>query len=297
MGTEEGGTDDFEMSGGMQEQLAERHPPIVNPIPDPTTEEEWAQVHHRPCRVCGLPIEWTWAGTLQGPLLHPDRHKAPCGRGCRGAGVSPKQAEGGMLAFHDVDSCGEPECPGGMRPSYLPAYGYVPISIDELRHEVPWKRYTETRSECFMAPGEPYTYTYGKGIGVRSYTSIPLVPVVGRALRLVNEVLAKRNYGLMNGCFLNRYDHEREHLGWHADDFEGMDHDRPVVVMSFGAERELWWRRNGDEGVVPPERRIRLESGSLLIMPPGFQHKYQHRIPKGDRPMDVRISLTFRAFK
>ncbi len=39
-----------------------------------------------------------------------------------------------------------------------------------------------------------------------------------------------------------------------------------------------------------------VEPGSLFIMPPGMQHTHEHRIPKGDRAMGGRISLTFRRF-
>lgn len=100
----------------MQKILAERHPPIQNPIPDPTTEEEWAKVHYRPCHVCGQSIRWSWGSTLQGPWLAAEAHTAPCGRGCRGAGVSPVRAEGGLSVFHGAETCGEPSCPGGMVP-------------------------------------------------------------------------------------------------------------------------------------------------------------------------------------
>ena len=35
-----------------------------------------------------------------------------------------------------------------------------------------------------------------------------------------------------NVCFLNRYDDQRNHLGWHADDSPEMDHDHPIAVVS-----------------------------------------------------------------
>lgn len=52
---------------------------------------------------------------------------------------------------------------------------------------------------------------------------------------------------LFNGCFLNKYDNQHQHLGWHADDFVGMDADAPIAVMSFGAEREIWVKKQKEK--------------------------------------------------
>ncbi len=100
--------------------------------------------------------------------------------------------------------------------------------------------------------------------------------------------------GEFNVCFLNRYDGARNHLGWHSDDSPGMNHEHPIAVISFGEAREIWWREIGHTGVIPEENRQVLESGSLFLMPVGFQLAYQHKIPKGSHPMGPRVSLTFR---
>lgn len=199
-----------------------------------------------------------------------------------------------------------------MPPVYVPAF--MPPCIDRLLSEVPWEQRTTTRSECFMAPGPPYPYTYGQGRGVRTYMSIPMSDLVGDILARVNDWLAQRDvahgllgWGPMTGCFLNRYDHDRQHLGWHADNFDGMDHTRCVAVVSFGEPRPIWWRTNPparpenwatlpSDPAIPVESQV-LENGSLFLMPPGMQHTHEHRIPKGSRSMGPRVSLTFRAFK
>lgn len=185
-----------------------------------------------------------------------------------------------------------------MEPIYTPAFSPDHTEAKRLLAYTPWERRTDARSECFMAPGEPVPYTYGRDRGVRTYHSIPMTERVAEIMRHLNIRLERTQpgWGPMTGCFLNRYDHEREHLGWHADDFVGMDHSKCVAVVSFGAHREIWWRENGATGEVPPENRQLLEDGSLFIMPPGMQHTHQHRIPKGGRQMGPRVSLTFRAF-
>jgi hypothetical protein len=49
--------------------------------------------------------------------------------------------------------------------------------------------------------------------------------------------------------------------------------------------------------VVPPSQRIKLENGSIFLMPPGYQDTHLHRIPRHDLPCGPRVSLTFRTFK
>lgn len=183
------------------------------------------------------------------------------------------------------------------KPIYIPNWTTEPGIEHLLGPTIPWRRDTETRQECFMT-SVPYVYQYGTGRGIRTYTAVPITQTIEAVMQNLNDTLFwPLGYGEMNGCFLNRYDDHTQHLGWHADDFEGMDHERPVCVVSFGQPREIWFRENGVNGTVPKENRQILENGSLLIMPHGFQGTHQHRIPKGDRTMSPRVSLTFRAFK
>lgn len=181
-----------------------------------------------------------------------------------------------------------------MNPIYIDAK--IEGDIERLLTEIPWQDHTETRQECFMSDPGGLTYTYGQGRGVRTYTSIPYTRFVEKQLSIVNEFLRILNYNEMNGCFLNCYLHERQHLGWHSDNFDKMDHSCPVVSLSFGEPREIWWRPIGSTGTVPLETRQLLASGSLFIMPPGMQFTHEHRIAKGDRSMGPRVSLTFRRF-
>lgn len=169
-------------------------------------------------------------------------------------------------------------------------------SAISLLDKIPWIDRTETRRECFMSDGGQKSYTYGKGRGVREYISIDYSDEVKDILAGVNTQLSQLGFGEMNGCFLNCYLNEHQHLGWHADDFVGMDHACPVVSISFGESREIWWRKKGETGVVPLSSRQLLRDGSMFIMPPGMQDTHEHRIPKGDRKMNERVSLTFRRF-
>ena len=67
--------------------------------------------------------------------------------------------------------------------------------------------------------------------------------------------------------------------------------------MSFGAEREIWFKNNEAGDPAWPVDKVLLESNSILVMPPGFQDTRQHRIPKSPRQDEsTRISLTFRGY-
>jgi alkylated DNA repair dioxygenase AlkB len=172
-----------------------------------------------------------------------------------------------------------------MEPIYI-ADKFSSLSL-EVTDTVPWVCRTTARRECFMAL-TPSSYTYGTGTGVRTYESIEMAPGV-------LDVMASLDDGY-NVCFLNRYDNEQDALGWHSDDSDGTDLEYPIAVVSIGEPREIWWRERGTAGIVPPECRRLLESGSLFVMPAGFQRDHEHRIPKGGRSMSRRVSLTFRRY-
>ena len=50
-------------------------------------------------------------------------------------------------------------------------------------------------------------------------------------------------------------------------------------------------RRNGDH---KDKISIALRNGSYLLMKPGFQEEWQHRIAKSEQAMGARVNLTFR---
>lgn len=181
------------------------------------------------------------------------------------------------------------------------------VSYLELVETTPWEQRVEARQECFMSD-PTRSYTYGKNGGERTYTSVLPSRIVAAFMSMVNEgepvpgipvsmsQWPARPPCSFNACFLNRYNNERQALGWHADDSPGQDHSHPIAVFSCGQPREIWWRPKGHTGPIPKEWRQLLEPGSLFIMPGGFQQTHEHRIPKGDRAMGTRISLTFRRF-
>jgi alkylated DNA repair dioxygenase AlkB len=174
---------------------------------------------------------------------------------------------------------------------------YIPGAIrdpdwyfSELMENLEWVQMGNTpRKEYYCSlHGKPYTY--GSGRGVRTYNPQPWVPALS-VLRGLSEhfSLAKQEV-----LFLNRYEDCRDQLGWHADDSPEMDDERPITIITLGAERDIMFRPNGNRDHVT---RLKLEHGSICIMPPGMQDTHMHRIPKSDNvKIGPRISLTFRGY-
>ncbi len=181
-----------------------------------------------------------------------------------------------------------------MTPTYWRYFIENPNTLLGHVMQLSWLNMTETRLEYFMSE-VPRSYAYGKGRGEREYTSSPFTKEVLDVMDKLNNPPSEAPLGY-NFCFLNRYNDQRNHLGWHADDFQNMDGSHPIAVVSLGAEREIWWRLKTDKGKVPPENRQLLEHGSLFVMPGGFQDDHYHKIPKCDHECGTRVSLTFRRY-
>jgi len=173
---------------------------------------------------------------------------------------------------------------------YVPGFVSNPDEVfAALWEQLAWeKRADAPRRECWMndynAP-----YTYGNGDHARTYEAGPWHELItGIRARLLAEHGAD-----LNCCFVNGYENERQHLGWHADASKEMSHDHAIAVVSFGAEREIWFREKGTKGHESIGKLL-LERGSLLIMNPGMQLTHEHRIPKASAPCGPRLSLTYR---
>jgi alkylated DNA repair dioxygenase AlkB len=168
-------------------------------------------------------------------------------------------------------------------------HSFIPnpdLTFQLLWDTIPWERREGApRRECWMNMLNQ-SYTYGRGGGVRTYDPVFWHPEVVR----IGSLLQHHTNQIFEGCFINGYEGLRDHLGWHADDSPEIDHERPIAVLSFGAEREIWIRDNLT-GIVQKQL---LGSGSLFLMHAGVQQTHQHRIPKNSAECMARISLTFR---
>lgn len=161
--------------------------------------------------------------------------------------------------------------------------------FDKYWEGLPWENRGAPRMEAFVSKDAPVDYTYGNSTYARTYAS-SAIPEFMLGLWKEAEIFAGCEFEL---CFCNGYVDERNHLGWHADDSDSVDDDRPILVISIGAERDIMFRDRECNFV----ERLKLENGSGLIMKAGMQDTHDHRIPKVDRKTGPRISFTFRGLK
>ena len=113
-------------------------------------------------------------------------------------------------------------------------------------------------------------------------------------IEAVRDKISARFGGDYNSVLLNRYANEQDSVSWHSDDEPEMDSDHPIASLSLGAAREFLVRP------VTSRKEVQsyvLTSESLLVMPPGFQQRYQHCVPKSRTPCASRVNLTFRRMK
>lgn len=173
--------------------------------------------------------------------------------------------------------------------TYIPGFVENPNEVLETLKTLEWERRGDApRCEYYCNDFEK-PYVYGKGAGQRTYYPRPYHGVV-LDIRKKLENLTGHSFEV---CFLNRYLNQSDHLGWHADDSPEMDDNRPIVTVSLGVEREIWFRPKTSPQDVT---KVLLQNGSACIMLPGMQDTHEHRIPKASFQCGERISLTFRGY-
>src|ERR1700757_697613 len=173
---------------------------------------------------------------------------------------------------------------------------YIPNAVlhpeelfQSLWNELDWVRHDKVprREYYYNELGVPYTY--GTPPYDRTYQAQPLHKDIDY-IRIAAESAA---HCQLEVCFLNGYEDGQDQLGWHADNSPEMDDRKPFIIVSLGAEREIWFQDNDKTEEVT---KLRLGHGSICVMKPGMQDTHKHRIPKSDRECGPRISLTFRGY-
>lgn len=190
-------------------------------------------------------------------------------------------------------------------------------SFEKLRNELEWERRDSTPRCEYYCNDFNKSYIYGVGRGRREYFPKPYHPIILDIRKKIEDLISSK----LEVCFLNLYLSQKDQLGWHADDSPEMDDNRPIAIVSFGVEREIWFRPilgvlcgcGALEGAnkeahkmscyTPTYKvrygnveKLRLNHGSLCIMIAGMQDTWQHRIPKASFECGERISLTFRGY-
>lgn len=164
--------------------------------------------------------------------------------------------------------------------------------LGELIADVPW------RQEEISVWGKVYRQPrliawYGDRGSNYIYSGLRLIPLAWTDLlseirRRVESVAATA----FNSVLLNYYRDNRDSMGFHSDDEPELG-ERPVIAsLSLGEERTFIMKSKVDK--LGKTVRLRLASGSLLLMKGETQRYWKHGIAKETRPCGPRVNLTFR---
>ncbi|GFQ75237.1 hypothetical protein TNCT_338921 [Trichonephila clavata] len=130
---------------------------------------------------------------------------------------------------------------------------------------------------------EGLKYTFANN----TFTAKKPVPIVKKYEDYANSLIQMEKE--LNFCVVNEYRDGLDKTGLHKDNERDLNSLYPIVSFSFGATRDIIFKRKGFENVSIP-----LENGSVLIMYPPTTDYWYHEIPIRKRVKEPRISLTFR---
>jgi alkylated DNA repair dioxygenase AlkB len=175
---------------------------------------------------------------------------------------------------------------------HLPLTQTPDIVLRRLIDEVPW------RAESIVVWGRTYPQPrliawYGDAGMNYTYSGIQLTPLpwTETLLDIKSRVEAAARTDF-NSVLLNYYRDHRDSMGLHSDDEPELG-ERPILAsLSLGEERTFILKHKRDKALKPV--RLKLASGSLVLMKGDTQRYWRHGIDKETRPCGPRVNLTFR---
>ena len=145
------------------------------------------------------------------------------------------------------------------------------------------KTYLQPRLIAWVGdPDRSYTYSGSKLVPT------PWTPL----LTTLREAVQSASGAHFNSVLLNYYRNERDSMGYHSDDEKELGPQPVIASLSLGQPRSFVLKHRSDPTLKPV--RIKLPSGSLLIMQGATQSHWKHGIDKQSRPCGARLNLTFR---
>jgi alkylated DNA repair dioxygenase AlkB len=161
-----------------------------------------------------------------------------------------------------------------------------------LAEEVPWRAEEIVMFGIKMRQPR-LTAWYGDPGCVYAYSGVRLEPLPWSAtLRDAKARIEAAAAERFNSVLINYYRDERDSVGLHSDAEPELGPQPVIASLSLGAERVFVMKHKADRNV--PTVRLRLASGSLLLMKGETQRNWRHGVPKQSRPCGPRINLTFR---
>jgi alkylated DNA repair dioxygenase AlkB len=176
--------------------------------------------------------------------------------------------------------------------SHLPLVERPHIVMGRLINEVPW------RAESIIVWGRTYPQPrliawYGDVGKNYTYSGINLSPLPWtQALLDIKKRVEAATYTDFNSVLLNYYRDHRDSMGLHSDDEPELGEEPTLASLSLGEERTFILKHRKDKTLKPV--RLKLASGSLLLMKGKTQRHWKHGIDKEPHPCGPRVNLTFR---
>jgi alkylated DNA repair dioxygenase AlkB len=174
----------------------------------------------------------------------------------------------------------------------LPLAQTAKAVMNQLIDEVPWrpenivvwgKRVPQPRLIAWYGDkGANYTYS-----GIHHHP-LPWTDTLIDIKTRVEKVAGTS----FNSVLLNYYRDHRDSMGLHSDDEPELGL-RPIIAsLSLGEDRAFILKHKTRRDLKTV--RLKLASGSLLLMKGDTQHSWKHGIEKEKRPCGPRVNLTFR---
>ena len=91
----------------------------------------------------------------------------------------------------------------------------------------------------------------------------------------------------------NYYRDHNDSVGWHSDDEVELGIEPIIASLSFGSERVFNLKHKYND----QRFKLKLLSGSLLVMKGKTQSHWQHAVLKSRQQTNWRVNLTFRTIK
>ena len=142
------------------------------------------------------------------------------------------------------------------------------------------------RLEVMHGDSESYRYLYSGSVelAAKLWTSAL------QSLRSDIEEKTGYQYQLVIG---NYYRSGLDHIGWHSDSEPTMGAMPAIASLSLGATRRFQLK---PKKLKQEATTFELTHGSLVLMLPGCQENWVHRLCKTAKPVGERINLTFRPY-
>ncbi len=124
-----------------------------------------------------------------------------------------------------------------------------------------------------------------------TYSKLTMKPLMWTdELNYLKQQLHLKTGVAFNSVLANCYRNHRDSVSWHSDNEPELGNEPVIASISLGAERYFHLKHK----YKSLSHKLKLPSGSLLIMKGKTQENWQHAVLKSRIESPMRVNLTFR---